>query len=329
MPYTHLTPFERGHIASLRQAEWSARRIAHDLGRSPSTISRELKRGSNRRGRYQALNAQQAYQVRRTRCVKPRKLEQHPRLQAYICEKIREQWSPDEIARTLRHDFPRDRSMRVSHETIYTFVYADKHQNGTLYTHLRQAHRKRRRRRNTYSKRGLFPGRVGIEQRPKIVDARRRTGDWEGDLVHGRQGAPAILTLVERKHGYLLAYKVDNKRAYTIGRAFLKAFRVIPDKFIKTITLDNGNEFAGFKTIEKDLQTNIYFADPYAAWQRGTNENTNGLLRQYIPKKADLHALTQRELNIIVEKLNNRPRKRLNYRTPAQLFQKATGALQL
>lgn len=329
MPYTHLTPFERGHISSLRRAGWSARRIARDLDRSPSTISRELKRSSDRRGRYQALQAQLAYQTRRTRCVKPRKLEQHPRLRTYVCAKIKEKWSPDEIARTLRLDFARDRSMRVSHETIYTFVYADKRQNGVLYTHLRQAHRTRRRRRNTYNKRGLFPGRVGIERRPKIVDTRRRVGDWEGDLVHGRQGAPAILTLVERKHGYLLARKVDDKRAYTVARAFLKAFRSIPDKLLKTITLDNGNEFADFKTIEKDLQTTIYFADPYAAWQRGTNENTNGLLRQYIPKKADLHALTQNDLNLIVEELNNRPRKRLNYRTPAQLFQKLTVALQL
>ncbi len=329
MLYTHLTPFERGKIELLVRSGWSRRRIADEMKRNPSTISREVKRSSDRRGRYQALTAQLAYQARRTRCVKPRKLEQYPRLRAYVCEKIREQWSPDEIACTLRLDFPRDRSMRISHETIYTFVYADKRQNGTLYAHLRQSHRKRRRRQNTYTKRGLFPGRVGIEQRPKIVDTRRRVGDWEGDLVHGRQGAPAILTLVERKHGYLLAHKVDNKRAYTVGRAFLKAFRCVPDQLLKTITLDNGNEFADFKTIEKDLETNIYFADPYCAWQRGTNENTNGLLRQYIPKKADLHAFTQSDLNHIVEKLNNRPRKRLKYRTPAQLFQKATGALQL
>ena len=329
MLYTHLTPFERGKIELLVRSGWPRRRIADEMKRNPSTISREVKRSSDRPGRYQALTAQLAYQARRTRCVKPRKLEQHPRLRAYVCEKIREQWSPDEIACTLRLDFPRDRSMRISHETIYTFVYADKRQNGTLYTHLRQSHRKRRRRQNTYTKRGLFPGRVGIEQRPKIVDTRRRVGDWEGDLVHGRQGAPAILTLVERKHGYLLAHKVDNKRAYTVGRAFLKAFRCVPDQLLKTITLDNGNEFADFKTIEKDLETDIYFDDPYCAWQRVTNDNTNGLLRQYIPKKTDLHALTQSDLNHIVEKLNNRPRKRLNYRTPAQLFQKATGALQL
>ncbi len=329
MPYTHLTPFDRCHIEILRQRGVSIRRIATELGREPSTISRELKRNSSPKGRYKATSAQRTYHERRGHSVKPPKLTKCLRLRGYVEEKLLEKWSPDEIAGTLPRAYPRDRTMRISHETIYTFVYADKRAGGTLYTHLRQAHRKRRRRGNNKGKRGLLPGRVGIEKRPKIVNERRRTGDWEADLVLGRQSGPAILTLVERKHGYLLAQKVPDRRAYTVGRAIRDAFRAIRLTLVKTITFDNGKEFAHFKTIEKDLDTRTYFADPYAAWQRGTNENTNGLIRQYIPKKADLNTLDQAHLNEIVQALNNRPRKRLDYRTPAESFTMATVALQL
>ena len=329
MPYAHLTPFDRCSIEILREGGMSIRRIAAELGRSPSTISRELKRNSALRGRYKANGAQRAYRERRKLSVKPVKLEKCLRLRGYVEEKLIEKWSPDEIAGALPRAYPRDRTMRISHETIYTFVYADKRGGGTLYTHLRQAHRTRRRRGNKKGKRGLLPGRVGIEKRPKIVNERRRAGDWEAGLVLGRQQGPAILTLVERKYGYLLAKKVPDRRAYTVGRAICKAFRAINLTLVKTITFDNGKEFAHFKMIEKDLDTLTYFADPYAAWQRGTNENTNGLIRQYIPKKADLNALDQAYLNEVVQALNNRPRKRLDYRTPAEIFPMDAVALQL
>lgn len=329
MPYTHLTPFERVKIELLLQAGCSIGHIAHDLDRSPSTISRERARNRDFRGRYSAVRAQHAYHERRTRSVKPRKLYTNPPLRRYVEEKLREKWSPKQVVGTLPNAFPRDPRMRVSHETIYTFIYADKRAQGSLFEHLRHAHRKRRRRGNLNGKRGLLPGRVGIEQRPKSVEGRRRIGHWEADLVLGRQSGPAIVTLVERKTGMLLARKVENRRAYPVGRAILDAFHAIASQLIQTITFDNGKEFAHFKSIETELNIKTYFADPYAAWQRGTNENTNGLLRQYIPKKTDLNALTQQNLNHVVQALNNRPRQRLKYRTPAQLFHQATVALQL
>ena len=329
MLYAHLTPFERAHIELLLRAGWPIRRIARDLGRSPSTIARERARNRDRRGRYDAIRAQRAYHRRRMRSVKPRKLDTTPPLRGYVEEKLREKWSPKQVAGSLLDAYPRDRSMRVSHETLYTFVYADKRAQGSLYEHLRQAHRKRRRRANAKGKRGLFPGRVGIEKRPKSVETRRSFGHWEGDLVLGRQSGPAIVTLVERKSGKLLAHKVENRRAYPVGRSIVHAFHAIPSELVKTITFDNGKEFADFKAMEAALNVQTYFADPYAAWQRGTNENTNGLLRQYIPKKTDLNTISQHDLNRIVQALNNRPRERLNYRTPDQVFQRATVALQL
>jgi IS30 family transposase len=328
MPYTHLSPFERGNIELLLRSGWSIRRIARAMGRNPSTISRELARTRRPHARYHAITAQQAYRQRRTRSVKPRRLMANSRLRRYVEAKLREKWSPDQIAQSLRRQFPRDRAMRISHETIYTFVYAEKRARGTLFEHLRQAHRKRRRRGNLRGMRGLLPGRVCIDLRPRVVHSRRRTGDWEADLVLGRQSGPAILTLVERKHGYLLARKVEDRRAYTVARAIIDAFREIPRALVKTITFDNGKEFAHFKTLEAQLHAQTYFAHPYAAWERGSNENTNGLLRQYLPKKTDLHLLKPSHLIAIVQALNNRPRNRLNYRTPAETFQKATVALQ-
>jgi len=329
MPYTHLTPFDREKIELLKRAGNTVRQIADEIERSPSTVARELARNRDGRGRYRALKAQMAYRERRLDSVKPRQLESNPRLRGYVEHKLREDWSPEQIAETLPLDYPRDRTMRTSHETIYTFVYADKRTHGTLYTHLRRAHRKRRRRSNTYRTRGLLPGRVGIEKRPKAVETRRQGGHWEADLVLGRQGGPAIATLVERKTGLLLACKVQSKRAYPVGRAIVQVFHAIPDALIRTITFDNGKEFADFKSIEQDLNTDAFFADPYAAWQRGTNENTNGLLRQYVPKKSDLRNLLEKDLQTFVRALNNRPRKRLNYRTPAYAFNKEVVALQL
>lgn len=328
MPYTHLSPFERCEIEFLVKAGRSIRVIAQELGRSPSTISRELARNHAKRKGYRALDAQYAYRERRACSRKPQKLATHSRLRSYVETHLKQQWAPEQITGRLPLEYPDNPMMRISHETIYAFVYADKRANGTLYTHLRRRHRKRRRRGNTHGKRGLFPGRVCIEQRPGIVESRQRTGDWEGDLVLGRQTGPAIVTLVERKQQYLLAHLVENRRAYIVGRAILQAYRGIPDNAIHTITFDNGREFAHFKTLEDALNIDIYFAHPYAAWERGTNENTNGLLRQYIPKGSDLRNLTQKDLNAIVRTLNNRPRKQLGFRTPEEAFKQATVALQ-
>ena len=326
MPYTHLKPFDRMEIQLRFEGGESLRSIAKEMGRAPSTISREIKRNSGPRRRYKAARAQTSSQERRKRCRKPKTLEKHPELRSYVVERLREQWSPEQIAGSARKAFPFQRWMRVCHETIYTFVYTNKRQGGELYTHLRQAHRTRRRRGNRKEKRGLLPGRVNIALRPPGAENRSRRGHWEGDTVIGAHHQGGFVTLAERKTRFLLAAPIANRKADTVHKALLHLLQRIFEPYRRTLTLDNGKEFAHFKLLEEQIGIRTYFADPYCSWQRGTNENTNGLLRQYFPKKTTLLHVTPEHLNSVVQKLNNRPRKTLGYRTPHELF---SGALQL
>ena len=325
MPYTHLTPFERGTVEFLYRAHCSIRHIAEELNRSASTISRELKKNVNARGKYHAVQAQQRYLAKRKKCVKPHKLDVNEYLLDYVERNLKEQWSPDEIAKTLRHDYPWNRTMRISHETIYTFIYREKRAGGELFKHLRQAHRTRRRRGNKKGKRGQIKDRVSINLRPKGASNRSRNGHWEGDTVIGKNHQGGLVTLNERRLGFLLAAPIANRKVETVNRAIIECFFHIPKRLRRTLTLDNGMEFAGFKDIQDALGLDIYFADPYSPWQRGSNENLNGLIRQYLPKGTDLTTLTQAYLNTITQKLNNRPRKRLNYQTPAKRIGVALG----
>jgi len=326
MPYTHLTPFERGIVEFMYRAHCSMRLIADELGRSVSTISRELKRNVNARGKYHAVQAQHRYIDERKKCVKPCKLDVNEELREYVERNLKEeQWSPDEIAETLRHDFPWNRSMRICYETIYTFIYKNKRAGGDLFKHLRQAHRSRRRRGNTKGKRGQIKDRINIILRPDGANNRSRNGHWEGDTIIGKNHQGGVVTLNERRLGFLLAAPISNRKVETVNRAIIQCFFQIPERLRRTLTLDNGLEFAGFKDIQEALGLDIYFADPYSPWQRGSNENLNGLIRQYLPKGSDLTTLTQPHLNTITQKLNNRPRKRLNYQTPAKLMSVALG----
>ena len=326
MPYTHLTSFERGIVEFLYRAHCSMRFIADELGRNVSTLSRELKRNVNARGKYHAVQAQHRYIDKRKKCVKPCKLDVNKELREYVERNLKEeQWSPDEIANTVRRDFPRNRRMRICYETIYTFIYRDKREGGDLFKHLRQAHRTRRRRGNSNGKRGQIKDRVNIILRPKGANNRSRNGHWEGDTIIGKNHQGGVVTLNERRLGFLLAAPIANRKVETVNRAIIECFFHIPERLRRTLTLDNGLEFAGFKSIEEHLGLDIYFADPYSPWQRGSNENLNGLIRQYLPRGSDLTTLTQLHLNTITQKLNNRPRKRLNYQTPAKLMSVALG----
>jgi len=320
MSYTHLTPSEREELALMYRAHHSMHFMANDLGRSVSTISRELKRNVNARENYKAVNAQLRYLDQRKKCVKPHKLKQNKALLDYVKSKLKIEWSPEQIANTLRKEYPWQRAMRISYESIYAFVYRDKRNGGTLFSHLRQAHRTRRRRGNFKGMRGRMKGQVNIKLRPAGANNRSRNGHWEGDTIIGKNHQGGLVTLTERKNGFLLAVPILNRKVETVNRAILHAYASIPKRLRRTLTLDNGLEFAGFKTLEQQLGIDIYFADPYSPWQRGSNENTNGLIRQYLPKGSDLTRLTQDYLNTITQKLNNRPRKKLNYRTPAQLM---------
>ena len=246
-------------------------------------------------------------------------------LRAYVLGCLREDWSPATIVGRLKVDFPRSRKMRLSVEVIYQWIYRDAAQGGRLYLHLLRRHKKRRRQGLYGLGRGRIPGRVSIHDRPESIARRGRFGHWEGDTVEGEKGTGGIATHVERKSRLLIAAKLTDKRAKTFTAATIDAFDPIPDQWCRTLTVDNGSEFAGFKAIEAGVKLDVYFADPYAPWQRGTNENTNGLLRHYFPKGIDWRRVGEKQLAVAVRKLNNRPRKCLNYQTPNEVFLKSTG----
>lgn len=328
MPGSHLTPFERSEIAALYRNGFPVTRIALQLGRSKSTISRELRRNGGPRGRYKALDAQWRYVKRRKPCRPRKRLEYLPLRQA-VERGLELAWSPEQISARLRIEYPEDALMRVSHETIYSHVYADKGRGGTLFEGLRQRHRKRRNRSHGKDRRGIIKDRVLIHERPKIVEEQGRLGDWEGDTVIGKNHKGAIATFVDRKSLYLAAAPMPDKTPGALNAAAIAAFTGIPKCKRNTLTVDNGKEFTRFKELQRAITTSVYFAEPYRSCQRAINENTNGLLRQFLPKKTSFEGLTQDQLDIYIDKLNNRPRKKLAYRTPAEVFHNRPVALRL
>lgn len=327
MFYTHLTEQERYVISHLRST-FSIREIARRLNRHHSTISRELKRAKSRHP-YTVYWYDWAQPLAVEKSRKPRHFckKCNSRLVKYVETRLRKQWSPEEISNRLIVDYPNNQTMRVSHETIYRWVYLDATVAGDLYLNLRRR-RKKRRRQKRYGKGYRFAGRKCISLRPEIVEDRQRYGDWEGDTIEGKKSSGYIATVVERKSRYLLASKLENKKAETLTTQGTKSFRSIPKKMRKTLTLDNGSEFAQFVKFEENTGLDIYFAKPYSPWQRGANENTNGLLRQYFPKGSDFKKVIEEDVRHAVKRLNNRPRKCLDYRTPSEIFWKeARGAL--
>jgi len=328
MSYTHLTEKDRYVISHLKSARFSLREIARRLGRHHSTISRELKRAESRYP-YAVYwyYWSQPLAIERTCKARHYRRKKNQRLVRYVEARLSKQWSPEEISHRLFVDYPNDENMRVSHETIYRWIYLEARVGGRQYLDLRRRHKKRRRQKR-YGKGRRFADLKCISQRPEVVDSRERFGDWEGDTVEGKKSSGYIATMVERKSRYLLGAKLENKQAATLTDQGIKSFISIPRKMRKTLTVDNGSEFAQFKKFEEKTGLDIYFAKPYSPWQRGANENTNGLLRQYFPKGSDFRKITDEEIKKAVKKLNNRPRKCLNYQTPHEIFwQEARGAL--
>jgi IS30 family transposase len=324
MSYVQLTSEERYVIYHLKLFKLSLREIARRLGRHHSTISRELRRNGPHRPTwvYWHKGAHQNALLRR-HVPRHQRRRSHAPLVEYVERGLRAEWSPDVIAARLKREYPDDLRMRLGIETVYRWVYRDAGLGGTLFRCLCRGHQKRRRQRRYGTGRGLIPGRVGIGERPAVVATRQRFGDWEGDTVEGAKGCGHLTTHVERKSRYLVAAKLPDKTAQATAKAVTAAFRRLPKVVQCTLTLDNGKEFARFKDIEKSTGLAIYFADPYSAWQRGSNENTNGLLRRYFPKGSDFRAITEAALASVVKKLNHRPRKCLDYRTPHEVFQEA------
>jgi len=330
MPYPHLTENERYVISHLTSAGFPLREIARRIKRHHTTVSRELKRNGD------PVYADTVYwyewthpeALKRRRKARHHRRRSNLRLVKYVERKLRGDWSPEIIAEKLKIDYPDDDEMRVSHETIYRWIYLGARGGGTLYHHLRRRRKKRRRQKRYGSGRRFIPGRIGIAERPSIVDTRERFGDWEGDTIEGKKSTGYMATHVERKSRYLIAAKLLDKKAESLTLQSIKAFQRIPKRMRQTLTVDNGKEFARFKELEDKTGLTVYFADPYSAWQRGTNENTNGLLRQYFPKGTDFKRITEEYIAFVVKKLNHRPRKCLGYQSPQEVFWKTSnGAL--
>jgi IS30 family transposase len=325
MSYTHLTREERFDISQLKSSV-GLREIGRRVGRSHTSISRELKRnGSAVPGvAYKPDIAHERAQSRQSLARHYRRQDHTPLLR-FVERRLRIDWPPGAISGRLKLKYPDDPKMRISPETIYRWVALDSRHGGELYRHLRRRHKHRRRQKRYGAGRRFIPGRVGIEQRPAIVNDRSRFGDWEGDLVVGSRNSGAIATHVERRSRYLKASLLENRKAETFNAAATPVYQQLPEALRQTLTLDNGKEFSRFKELESSTQLKVFFADPYAAWQRGTNENTNGLLRFYFPKGTEFSQVSEDELNRAVKRLNHRPRKCLGYRTPYEVMRDALG----
>lgn len=330
MSYTHLSEKERCAITYLRMTSVSLREIARRLGRHHASISREIRRNgpTNDPCAVYWYGSAHSKAVNRRQMTYSFRRQDHKPLVEYVERKLRLDWPPEAIAARIKIDYPNDERMRISHDTIYRWVYLVAEEGGDLHHHLRRRHKKRRKQKRYGSGRRFIAGRVSIHQRPAIVADRERFGDWEGDTLEGARGSGGLATHVERKSRYLVAAKLGDKKAATMNIQTIRAFTKLPRVMRQTLTVDNGSEFSQFKELEKKARLAVYFADPYAAWQRGTNENTNGLLRHYFPKGTDFRTISEKEIELVVKKVNNRPRKCLNYLTPHEvLFQTSRGAL--
>lgn len=316
--YRQLTSGERYALKALKRQGLSKAAIARALGRHRSTIGRELARNSRADTGYRPYTADEMTRARRRRSRRNRRFtgSDWDLVVAYL----KEQWSPEQISGRLG----RKGELQISHETIYRYVWHDKKRGGVLYRHLRQAGKKRRKRYGRYDSRGRLAGKRHISQRPPGAHNRSRIGHWEADTMVG-PGKPCILTLVERKIGLVLIAKLRARTAQELNRAAVRLINQAPVP-VRTITADNGTEFHGYKTIEAATGVRFFFATPHHSWERGTSENTNGLIRQYIPKRTSMARVTQNLCHRIARQLNHRPRKRLHYLTPAECYELHTNS---
>jgi transposase, IS30 family len=312
-----LTEGERYAIALGISKQWSKRQIARTIGRPPSTVTREIERNScSYDGRYRAEKAQARAISRRSRSRRNSQYSQQEwgQVQALIKRK----WSPEQIAGRRQRKGRR----RMSHETIYRRVRQDRLDGGELWRHMRHMGKPWRKRKGSPATRGRVLGKRHISERPAEAQGRHRPGHYEADTVMGADQRHCILTLVERVTGWTVIRKLKARNKREATRALLRALSKLPIK-ARTLTLDNGTEFHDYAELERRLGVKVYFATPYHSWERGTNENTNGLIRQYLPKGQCMKNLTQRECNWIANELNTRPRKRLGFTTPAEVVRRS------
>jgi len=319
--YERLTLEERIFISQMLIQQYGYSAIADKLGRNKSSIQREVAPWG--KGNYDPLRAQD-YAVKGSSSRKKGKLkvEGCAGLRKYVMEKLQLRWSPEQIAMRLQEEFPADRNMRISHETIYMYVYlhAKKTLRSELIRHLRKEKKRRGRPRGSADKRGKIPGAVSIEERPKEVQGRQIPGHWEGDLVMGKGHQSAIGTLVERTTRSIILVPLKAQDAPSVRKAFEKEFLRIPRQMRRTLTYDNGKEMSEHRDFTKNTKMKVYFAHPFSPWERPTNENSNGLVRDYFPKGTDFSQVSRQRLKEVQCQLNNRPRKVLNWKTPKEVF---------
>ena len=318
MPWKHLTLGQREVLAQRTCRGEHPQDIAGAIGCHRGTVYREWRR-NGQDGEYFPARAQADADARRRSSKAPWKMD-HPSLGAYVQDKLSQYWSPQQIAGRLRRDFPDEPAMRISHQGLYNWIALQKAEGGVWHTFLRQARRKRRKRYGTRENRGRIVGRVGIEERPPEVAAKVRAGDWESDTIVGT-GSPACLAShVERVSQYTVLAKLPDGKAASLNAGTIRAFRRHGNLPLLTTTADNGKEFAGHAQLTARLGLRVYFARPYHSWERGLNENTNGLIRQFFPKGLDLGQVSGQDLRRVERLLNTRPRKTLGYRTPLEML---------
>ena len=313
MKYKQLTLEKRYHISALIKAGLNQKEIALEIGVHPSTISRELRRNRDKIRGYSAEIAQVISTKKHKE--KNKRFSLTKPIEKYIRSKLKQDWSPEQIAGRMKLDI----GISVVHETIYRYIYTNKKNGGKLYKYLRHKNKKYHCRSNNYKARGTIIDRVMIDKRPKIVEKKNRIGDLEIDTVIGKDHKGALVTVVDRKSKFVLIKNVPSKEASIVTKALIEMIQPIK-AIAKTITSDNGKEFAYHKQVSAALDTDFYFANPYHSWERGLNEHTNGLIRQYLPKKSKFLNVSKDEIIMIQNRLNHRPRKALNYKTPYEVF---------
>lgn len=317
--YKQLTQEQRYMISVKNQVGFNQTAISIEIGVDKSTISRELKRNRGKKG-YKAIQANKLAAERRRICRKPTKLT--AKSKQLIATNLQKNWSPEQISGRLKLDG----ILEISHETIYKYIYDNKATGGSLYKHLRS--QKTRRKKYGSGKRHLIKDKISIENRPAIVEEKNRIGDWEIDTIVGAKNqGPVLITLVDRFSKYTIITKAESKHASIVAKKIIRQFAPIKDRVL-TITSDNGLEFTKHKKIAKKCEADFYFCHPYSSWERGLNENTNGLIRQYFPKKTTFFNVNDRRINRIECYINSRPRKSLGYRTPKEVFFNQSVALQ-
>lgn len=318
--YKRLTFEERVKIETLLEQGKNKTEIANYLYRSKSTITNEIK---NHRGlHYKAAAAQWLMEYYISRRHNGNKIRDNPLLEYYIQMRIRQGWSPSQISERLKQKYPENKKMQVSHESIYTYIYlkAKSSLKKELISHLRQEKSERKRPVPRTEKRSLIPDRVGIEHRPEEVKDRIIPGHWESDLIIGKEQKSAIGTIVERTTRFVILVKLQNRKANEVRKAFASELKELPVHMRKTLTHDNGIEMSQHKLFTEEVEMKVYFAHPHSPWERGTNENTNMLIRDFFPKGTDFNQVPSGKLKRVQDLLNNRPRKTLNWATPNEVF---------